>query len=114
MSVTIRLADEIDISRGDMICRPKNRPTASQDVDAVMLAIGGRAGADVVRHGSERAEITATFEIADNGPARRWLRTSPEFALKRLLAAGVAMAMELEREALDVGVGVARRRREHP
>jgi DNA repair protein RecN (Recombination protein N) len=42
-------------------------------VDAVMLAIGGRAGADVVRHGSERAEITATFEIAANAPARRWL-----------------------------------------
>ena len=26
MSVTIRLADEIDISRGDMICRPHNQP----------------------------------------------------------------------------------------
>jgi len=36
MSVTIRLADEIDISRGDMICRPKNRPTSSQDVDAMV------------------------------------------------------------------------------
>lgn len=36
MSVTIRLADEIDISRGDMICRPKNQPTASQDIDAMV------------------------------------------------------------------------------
>ena len=36
MSVTIRLTDEIDISRGDMICRPKNQPTASQDVDAMV------------------------------------------------------------------------------
>ena len=36
MSVTIRLADEIDISRGDMICRPKNQPTASQDVEAMV------------------------------------------------------------------------------
>jgi DNA repair protein RecN (Recombination protein N) len=42
-------------------------------VDAVMLAIGGRAGADVVRHGTERAEITATFEIGGNAPAGRWL-----------------------------------------
>jgi DNA repair protein RecN (Recombination protein N) len=42
-------------------------------VDAVMLAIGGRAGADVVRHGGERAEITATFEIGSNAPARQWL-----------------------------------------
>ena len=36
MSVTIRLADEIDISRGDMICRPKNQPTASQDIEAMV------------------------------------------------------------------------------
>ena len=26
MSVTIRLADDLDVSRGDMICRPHNRP----------------------------------------------------------------------------------------
>src|SRR3712207_3521867 len=32
MSVTIRLTDEIDISRGDMICRPHNAPTVAQDV----------------------------------------------------------------------------------
>lgn len=31
-------------------------------VDAVMLAIGGRAAAEVVRHGAERAEVTATFD----------------------------------------------------
>ncbi len=36
MSVTIRLADEIDVSRGDMICRPQNQPTASQDIDAMV------------------------------------------------------------------------------
>jgi bifunctional enzyme CysN/CysC len=36
MSVTIRLADEIDISRGDMICRPHNQPTLAQDIDAMV------------------------------------------------------------------------------
>ncbi len=36
MSVTIRLADEIDISRGDMICRPNNAPEVSQDIDAMI------------------------------------------------------------------------------
>jgi bifunctional enzyme CysN/CysC len=34
MSVTVRLADEIDISRGDMIARPNNTPAALQDIDA--------------------------------------------------------------------------------
>src|SRR5690606_5392643 len=36
MSVTIRLADELDVSRGDMICRPNNRPTSSQDIEAMI------------------------------------------------------------------------------
>jgi bifunctional enzyme CysN/CysC len=36
MSVTVRLSDEIDISRGDMICRPQNQPTSSQDIEAMV------------------------------------------------------------------------------
>jgi bifunctional enzyme CysN/CysC len=36
MSVAIRLADDIDISRGDMICRPNNRPNVGQDLDAMV------------------------------------------------------------------------------
>jgi bifunctional enzyme CysN/CysC len=34
MSVVIRLADDIDISRGDMICRPQNAATITQNLDA--------------------------------------------------------------------------------
>lgn len=36
MSVTVRLEDEIDISRGDMICRPHNTPTPAQDIEALI------------------------------------------------------------------------------
>jgi sulfate adenylyltransferase subunit 1 len=36
MSVTVRLEDEIDISRGDMICRPNNSPAVAQDIDAMI------------------------------------------------------------------------------
>jgi bifunctional enzyme CysN/CysC len=36
MSVTVRLEDEIDISRGDMICRPFNAPKVTQDLDATV------------------------------------------------------------------------------
>jgi bifunctional enzyme CysN/CysC len=36
MSVTITLNDEIDISRGDMICRPHNQPRVTQDVEAMV------------------------------------------------------------------------------
>ena len=36
MSVTLLLEDDIDISRGDMICRPHNRPQVTQDIDAMV------------------------------------------------------------------------------
>ncbi|WIM95973.1 sulfate adenylyltransferase subunit CysN [Actinoplanes oblitus] len=50
MSVTVRLTDEIDISRGDMICRPHNAPTPAQDIEAMVcwmdetapLRVGGK------------------------------------------------------------------------
>ena len=36
MSVTLVLKDDLDISRGDMICRPHNQPMVSQDVEAMV------------------------------------------------------------------------------
>jgi bifunctional enzyme CysN/CysC len=50
MSVTVRLADEIDISRGDMLCRPHNAPAVAQDIEAMVcwmdesapLRVGGK------------------------------------------------------------------------
>jgi len=36
MSVTVRLEDDLDVSRGDMICRPQNAPKPSQDIDAMV------------------------------------------------------------------------------
>jgi bifunctional enzyme CysN/CysC len=50
MSVTVRLADEIDISRGDLICRPHNAPAVAQDIEAMVcwmdetapLRVGGK------------------------------------------------------------------------
>jgi bifunctional enzyme CysN/CysC len=36
MSVTLLLEDDLDISRGDMLCRPHNQPPAAQDVEALV------------------------------------------------------------------------------
>jgi bifunctional enzyme CysN/CysC len=44
MAVTVRLADEIDISRGDLLCRPGNRPHVGQDVDATVCWLADGAG----------------------------------------------------------------------
>jgi len=42
MSVTIRLADDLDVSRGDMLCRPNNAPQVTQDVDAMVCWFSDR------------------------------------------------------------------------
>jgi bifunctional enzyme CysN/CysC len=36
MSVTVRLEDDLDVSRGDMICRPHNAPSVTQEIDAMV------------------------------------------------------------------------------
>ncbi|MBA2528543.1 MAG: sulfate adenylyltransferase subunit CysN [Euzebyales bacterium] len=36
MSVTLLLADDVDVSRGDMICRVNNRATTGQDLDGLV------------------------------------------------------------------------------
>ncbi|MEO6720292.1 MAG: DUF4961 domain-containing protein, partial [Ferruginibacter sp.] len=36
MSVTLRLTEDIDVSRGDVICRPANHPEVGQDIDAMV------------------------------------------------------------------------------
>ncbi len=61
-------------------------------VDAVILALGGRAAADTVRHGADRAEITATFDVAGNDEARAWLSEQSldgddEIILRRVVGA---------------------------
>jgi len=42
MSVTVRLADDMDVSRGDMICGPDNQPSTSQDVEALVCWMADR------------------------------------------------------------------------
>ncbi|HEX6457312.1 MAG TPA: adenylyl-sulfate kinase [Thermoleophilaceae bacterium] len=36
MSVVVRLQDELDVSRGDMLCRPGNRPHRSRQLEAMV------------------------------------------------------------------------------
>ena len=43
MSVTLLLADELDVARGDMLCRPGNRPEFTQDLDATVCWMAGRS-----------------------------------------------------------------------
>lgn len=42
MAVTVHLADDLDVSRGDMLCRPNNQPTVGQDLDAMICWMSDR------------------------------------------------------------------------
>ena len=43
-------------------------------IDALALALGERAEASVIRHGSDRAEVAAGFDLHPEQDAARWLR----------------------------------------
>ena len=59
LSVTIRLEDDIDVSRGDMICRPSNRPKEARDIDAMVCWMSARplwsSGRYRIKHTSRTA-----------------------------------------------------------
>ncbi len=65
MSVTLLLDDDVDISRGDMICRPNNRPAAAQDIDAMVSWMSSdvplaRRSRLVVKHTSRTVKAIVT------------------------------------------------------
>jgi len=66
-------AAELELASGLTVLTGETGAGKSILVDALLLAAGGRAGAEVVRHGADRAEVTATFTIANNPGARAWL-----------------------------------------
>ncbi|REK34355.1 MAG: sulfate adenylyltransferase subunit CysN [Actinobacteria bacterium] len=47
MSVVLKLEDDLDISRGDMICRPHNQPDSTQDLDAMICWMSESSGMEV-------------------------------------------------------------------
>jgi bifunctional enzyme CysN/CysC len=42
LSVTLRLEDDVDVSRGDMICRDHNRPIEAREIDAMVCWMSER------------------------------------------------------------------------
>ncbi len=64
MAATIRLTGEIDVSRGDLICRTANAPTVAQDIEAMVCWLVERplvAGARYeIRHTTRSARAVVT------------------------------------------------------
>ncbi|MBU6379024.1 MAG: DNA repair protein RecN [Gammaproteobacteria bacterium] len=66
-------AVEVDFARGLTVLTGETGAGKSILVDALQLAVGGRGGVEVIRHGAARAEITATFDLAAATSALRQL-----------------------------------------
>jgi DNA repair protein RecN (Recombination protein N) len=64
---------ELEFDAGMTVLSGETGAGKSILVDALLLAAGGRAGAEVVRAGTERAEVAATFAVAGNTAAEQWL-----------------------------------------
>ncbi len=64
---------DIDLQQGMTAITGETGAGKSIAIDALGLCLGGRAEATAVRQGAKRAEITATFHIADGTPAQQWL-----------------------------------------
>jgi len=64
LSVALRLSSEIDVSRGDLICRPRNQPQVSRDIDAIVCWIDQRAAEQSGRYLIKHTTRTTTAVIS--------------------------------------------------
>jgi len=81
---------ELELSAGMTALTGETGAGKSILVDALLFAVGGRAGTENIRHGCERAEVTATFAIGDNPLTATWfneqaLEHEGECILRRLI-----------------------------
>ena len=65
MSVVIRLADDLDIGRGDMICRPNNQPTIGQDIEATVCWMVDRPLTAGAKYGIKQTTRSARALVRD-------------------------------------------------
>lgn len=73
----LAIVDEVEINfrAGLSVVTGETGAGKSLMVDALVLLSGGRAEAGMVRHGCERAELSAEFDLAANTPLLEWLRS---------------------------------------
>jgi len=83
---------ELELRPGLTVLTGETGAGKSIMVDALQLLAGARAGTEVIRHGAERAEISATFDLS-RAPRelRRWLEeqsiaSDQELSIRRVIA----------------------------
>jgi sulfate adenylyltransferase large subunit len=87
MSVTLRLSDELDISRGETICRAEQAPTVARELDADLCWMSERplrAGArHLIKHTTRHAEaiVDGLYDRVDVHTLERTAEPPTELAL---------------------------------
>jgi DNA repair protein RecN (Recombination protein N) len=116
-------AIELELRPGLTVLTGETGAGKSILVDALQLLAGGRAGAEVVRHGAERAEITGTFDLSKTPrELKRWLEeqsiaagAGDELSIRRVVSSdgrsraylnGQAVAVQLLREAGNILIDI--------
>ncbi|HEX5160441.1 MAG TPA: DNA repair protein RecN [Steroidobacteraceae bacterium] len=83
---------ELEVRAGLTVLTGETGAGKSIVVDALALLAGGKGGAEVVRAGAERAELSATFDISDSPAALRELlaeqsvEADDELTVRRVVA----------------------------
>ncbi|MGH8299512.1 MAG: DNA repair protein RecN [Steroidobacteraceae bacterium] len=114
-------AVELELRPGLTVLTGETGAGKSILVDALQLLAGGRGGPEMIRHGAERAEIAATFDLA-KAPAglTRWLEEQSidgggELIVRRVVSAdgrsraylnGQSVPVQLLREAGSILIDI--------
>src|SRR6476646_1154602 len=114
-------AVELELRPGLTVLTGETGAGKSILVDALQLLAGGRAGAEVVRHGAERAEVSGTFDLS-RAPRelKQWLEEQSvsiqgELQVRRVVCSdgrsraylnGQAVAVQLLREAGNILIDI--------
>lgn len=83
---------EIELENGMTVLSGETGAGKSILIDALNLVLGDRADTGIIRHGSDRATINASFQLDTNSPAHAWLKEQQmddgiECHLRRVISA---------------------------
>lgn len=64
----------LDLNEGMSVITGETGAGKSIAIDALSLCLGYRSESSMIRHGADKADITATFSMQPNSPAYLWLK----------------------------------------